>query len=600
MDQWSLYIDIEGFSATYETDTQALVSLGALTEAIYQVGSRGYPETPERLFAHQLGDGFVVVGDFGQATLEQPVTVAVILIRAVLQAGGAAKGAISEGGFSDTLGCLPESVQNLYGRSDGAPIPLGNGLMTILPVMGTALINSHRLLHSNDTPSGPLLVLRRSDEERLPSWVKTTASDSKAVVDWIHSSSPSLDEVARAAGLPVSSPASMEARLRAYIDKSRTPQHWRDNAERFLLSDGGVEPGSDSVSSVYQGQGVGSPTASAAYSLGDELSGTGEQPDNRSRSPRNLFILGAGFTKAIHPDAPLNDGLVREVVGPEPNSSALGRAWAEYGETNIERLLTRFDLDLSSGHKIWTPGDREEIEAQLAGYVKRFRFAEDAVWFRSFLTVIQDNDVIVSLNYDCALEGLLDFHKAWSPRDGYHRISNPLDEELPENARNIRILKIHGSENFRIFPFADRPDFVTIGVEINGDIFPRSGRSVRFGGGIDSRPYVIAPSFVKRQVFELQHLMLDAVRFAGEAQNLVIIGCSIRPEDSHLRLVLTNFLTGPWQQKRIFIVDPHASEIGRRLERFFSRAIFDQNNLICLDGGLQDTFKQLRASLNAS
>ena len=98
MDHWSLYVDIEGFSTTYEKDTKAVLSLGALMEAILGLGSRCYPESLHRLFAHQLGDGFVVVGEFGWATLEQPVTVGTILLRAVLQAGGIAKGAISEGG----------------------------------------------------------------------------------------------------------------------------------------------------------------------------------------------------------------------------------------------------------------------------------------------------------------------------------------------------------------------------------------------------------------------------------------------------------------------------------------------------------------------
>lgn len=53
----------------------------------------------------------------------------------------------------------------------------------------------------------------------------------------------------------------------------------------------------------------------------------------------NLFIIGAGFTKAVFPAAPLNDDLLVQVVGTEPDNSPLGLIWSEYGLSNIETLL---------------------------------------------------------------------------------------------------------------------------------------------------------------------------------------------------------------------------------------------------------------------
>jgi hypothetical protein len=63
--RWAIAIDVEGFSATYEASSQALTSIGALAKAIFVLGRFSYPESPNRLFAHQLGDGFIVVGEFG-------------------------------------------------------------------------------------------------------------------------------------------------------------------------------------------------------------------------------------------------------------------------------------------------------------------------------------------------------------------------------------------------------------------------------------------------------------------------------------------------------------------------------------------------------
>jgi hypothetical protein len=94
MSRWSIYVDIEEFSETYESGTQPFRSLGALMTAIHSVGSRAYPESPARIFAHQLGDGFVIVGEFGWPDLEQPCSIATCLLRAVLLAGGAAKAVV--------------------------------------------------------------------------------------------------------------------------------------------------------------------------------------------------------------------------------------------------------------------------------------------------------------------------------------------------------------------------------------------------------------------------------------------------------------------------------------------------------------------------
>ena len=132
----------------------------------------------------------------------------------------------------------------------------------------------------------------------------------------------------------------------------------------------------------------------------------------------NLFVIGAGFTKAVFPSAPLNDDLLSQ-VGPQPDDSPLGQVWSEYELSNIETLLTRFDLDLLTGKSRFGEDHRNAVNKQLADFVARFRFKQDIEW-------LQPLTRIISLNYDCFLEGFLDFHEAWSPKGGYHVIENPL------------------------------------------------------------------------------------------------------------------------------------------------------------------------------
>jgi hypothetical protein len=234
MDQWAIYIDIEGFSSTYTIGTQPLISLGALMEAILDIGSKCYPETPYRLFAHQVGDGFVISGEFGWPDLKQPTTVAIALLRAVLHAGGVAKAAISEGQLADVLGCYPERIQQLYARSHGGAFSLGGGLMTVLPVMGTALINSVKLLHSSQTPSGSLLILPKSQAGRLPAGVTFVEVGELCVLDWLHASYLELDELIKTAQLPPFSEAGMISALNRYIKTNQLFKDWVDNTRLYL------------------------------------------------------------------------------------------------------------------------------------------------------------------------------------------------------------------------------------------------------------------------------------------------------------------------------------------------------------------------------
>jgi hypothetical protein len=309
---------------------------------------------------------------------------------------------------------------------------------------------------------------------------------------------------------------------------------------------------------------------------------------------RNLFLIGSGFTKAIFPTAPTNDELLESVVGNKPDDSSLGRVWKEYGLSDIELLLTQFDLDLISNRSKFSAKMRDEISEQLANFMKRFRFNRDVAWLHPFLNVVSKNDVIVSLSYDCFLEGFLDSHQRWSPKGGYHRVRNAFDDSMPENSDNIRILKVHGSESFRISPFYDKPQSHHLSFEINPGLFPRSAANSHLGGGVDSWPYLIAPSFVKQFVVELQYLMIDAIRFSRMAQNLIIIGCGLRPEDSHLWSIITNFLRSKnWRNKKTIIISRNADELGKRISDYWGRSIFNKGNLICLNSGFQESLSDL-------
>lgn len=309
----------------------------------------------------------------------------------------------------------------------------------------------------------------------------------------------------------------------------------------------------------------------------------------------NFYLFGSGFTKAVFEDAPLNADLVSTIINIDGVDSPLGRLRDKYQLDDIEILLTRLDLDiLCSADATDRASTRIAVENQLAAFFGRYRFRQEILvskpWLRKFsLDLLTENDTILTVNYDCFLDGLLDFLEIWTPNGGYLHIHNPLVEETPCNPRGIVILKIHGSENFRLSSVFRHPEQETVSYDFNPSIFPKSAARSFFRGGIDSRPYVIAPSYVKIPKVEIAYLMMAALTRVNESMNSVISGCSFRNEDSFLWLLLTNFLrqSEKWRNKRILVIDPAADNLCDKIRNYWPASIFNESNLVSIPTGIE-------------
>jgi hypothetical protein len=163
-ERWVIYVDIEGFGVLYGRDKQVLLSLGDLMEAIFLIGEKFCNESPDRIFAHQTGDGFVIVSEFGSKSLEVPIAISIALLRHVAAHGRFAKASIGEGEFADITDLYPVSV--LKARLKDGSVRMGGGLMTLFPVMGTALIDAVAV--AKRSPSGALLTVASSKHTRIP------------------------------------------------------------------------------------------------------------------------------------------------------------------------------------------------------------------------------------------------------------------------------------------------------------------------------------------------------------------------------------------------------------------------------------------------
>lgn len=314
----------------------------------------------------------------------------------------------------------------------------------------------------------------------------------------------------------------------------------------------------------------------------------------------SIFLLGAGFTKAVYPNAPLNRDLLKAII--DSGANTLAKYKESYHTDDIERLLTLVDLDAIDSTEI--RNDRSLIDAEISSYFSQYRFSsyrgEIPTWLTIFAkTILKNDDSIICLNYDCFLEGALDHFKLWTPNDGYARVNNSLTGSIPINPKNIKIFKIHGSENF----FESEVDFgkrsqSAIGYRINESIYPVSGVQSYLGGITGQPTYIIAPSFVKIPHVDISAMMLDLLKIAEVARNLVIIGCGMRPEDNFLWLLLTSFLNKTMNPRhRLVVLSPSSKSIWERISKYWVGDICRFSDVVIIPCGLEDGISTLESNL---
>lgn len=232
--RWSLNIDIEGFSKLYElseeSQSKAIRSLRELMHAIIQIGINVYPGDPskndsDRIFAHQFGDGFIIVSDSEETDSCRCISIAVALMRHMLTKGYATKVAISTGSMSDIKDCYPDEMRN----SKNGILPLGAGLMTSIPVMGTALTKAHKL---GSKVSGSVLVIDKTQFSKIPTNLVYKTDSNLCFVNWRSDENIEAKGIARKASLEFSTQEQLNELFDNYIKIKPCPcQKWIEGSK---------------------------------------------------------------------------------------------------------------------------------------------------------------------------------------------------------------------------------------------------------------------------------------------------------------------------------------------------------------------------------
>ena len=229
--RWSIWIDVEGFSNLYKLiSDRAIQHLNYLMESLYKIGIHVFGKSPDRLFIHQFGDGFIIVSDFPEKNPTRPLAICIAVMRHLLKKGVITKAAVSAGNFADISSCYPEEV--IKAAEDRRHVKIGEGVMTIIPVMGMALIAAHKV---SGTDSGALLLLDTSCFSGIPEEVIYKAGTA-STIDWVHTELSDVESICNKASLNNLSSEEAEKLIKTYIDQNTNSlsRNWIERTKETL------------------------------------------------------------------------------------------------------------------------------------------------------------------------------------------------------------------------------------------------------------------------------------------------------------------------------------------------------------------------------
>jgi|GEM_PF-1140404 hypothetical protein len=229
---WSLFIDIEGFRVLFEDEEEKVLwFLNNFMKNIIDIGIKGYPDDGERLFIHQLGDGFIIFPNIGDKDLLKPISIASVLMQLSAVNGGFLKAGISYGGHGDYSGCYP--LENC--EKNGNVIRLGSGLMTYMPVLGMGLIRAYQI---SECAIGPILIIDR----KLTGFLEFNQFESRCYknhieINWLKISTHVFNDLVEKLSIELPTPESIKAKLKDYITSyPELSDLWKKAAENVILS----------------------------------------------------------------------------------------------------------------------------------------------------------------------------------------------------------------------------------------------------------------------------------------------------------------------------------------------------------------------------
>ncbi len=290
---------------------------------------------------------------------------------------------------------------------------------------------------------------------------------------------------------------------------------------------------------------------------------------------KRVFIVGAGFSHQLsNRKCPLTKQLGKDFVESSffKDNQILEKYFKDsvegHTDCDIEKIITQIDLDLNafdvdSSLKIAKECILEFIKDRLE--IKRINKSLITPFnsFKYCKNLFKRDDVIITFNYDCLLEHTLwqlrdKGHQWWHYNGGYGR---SIDDRIhgpkggsDSNYMEIRILKMHGSLNFKFLEMISNRDSPDVMCQSTPDIFPNDD-APETDWINETWEGLILPSYLKPfgDSFAYINLFYEAVDAIKNADVINIIGYSLPKSDvmAHIMLSYIGYYGWPNPEKSI-------------------------------------------------
>lgn len=274
-----------------------------------------------------------------------------------------------------------------------------------------------------------------------------------------------------------------------------------------------------------------------------------------------VYLLGAGAS--VHAGYPLTAQLGERLLawaegdateGPKHlgDLRKLQSAYDDLGD--FERILGELRKDLDEGRRKTILNATEAV----TWYFNSLRSQPAKLYDELAQRHVCPGDVILTFNYDMAIERSLRLAGLWEIFDGYGRAMDFRSPNAPTSA--VKVFKLHGSTNWWGALFGGsvgfstaqdslgaRPiiffegDFDYLGYEgVRDPKAPTSSALEKAGSMIlgEGKRFYVETSFGRERESFWRELWSEAEATLGNACEVVIIGYSLPPADGHVRDLL--------------------------------------------------------------
>lgn len=291
---------------------------------------------------------------------------------------------------------------------------------------------------------------------------------------------------------------------------------------------------------------------------------------------RRAFVIGAGFTKAFLPNAPLmiddygGEALAEKFLKFPYASRVLEweRSRNEKGRINIERLMTRLEGRMPYDSD---QGGDEELGMLLTelkySFKKRIEEARESSGFmeelKQFAQYCVNNRITcITTNYDDVLDEAIwkvkeTFDSSdepyWHPDGGYGFFCKPSSMSVQDgdtymDVASMLLLKLHGSINW--YPRKGHPKPYAVDAIMHHEKWYPIEEHIRPTGEavelhIEKEPFIVPPILIKSAIVEQPILRLVwglAYKALYEAYQVIFIGYSLPVTDIAVRVLFEEAL----------------------------------------------------------